>query len=122
VLDETIAKGQIHGGLAQGLGQALLEDAIYEEEGGGQLVTGSFMDYALPRANDMMPNLVSVFRSTPATTHPLGVKGVGEAGTTGAVAAVINAVADALPRSCADKLQMPATPARIWELLRDAAD
>lgn len=120
VLNEVIAEGQIHGGLAQGLGQALLEEAIYERTGGGQLLTGSFMDYALPRANDMTPNLTSVFRPTQAMTNPMGVKGVGEAGATGAIAALINAIADALPPRCAHRLQMPATPAHIWKLLHEA--
>ena len=120
VLDGIIAEGQIHGGLAQGLGQALLENAIYDETSERQLVTGSFMDYALPRANDMMPNLLNIFQTTAATTNPLGVKGVGEAGATGAIAALMNAVADALPYQCARQLQMPATSAHVWELLKDA--
>jgi carbon-monoxide dehydrogenase large subunit len=111
VLDHTIVEGQLHGSLAQGLGQALMEHTIYDSDS-GQLVTGSFMDYAMPRAEDM-PRLTCVEQSVPATTNPLGVKGVGEAGTTGSLAAVMNAIADAIPGAGAH-IDMPATPAKIW--------
>ena len=112
VLDHTIVQGQLHGGLAQGIGQALLERTVYDGDS-GELVSGSFMDYALPRADDM-PRLTSVELSVPATTNPLGVKGVGEAGTTGSLAAVMNAIADAIPGGAGARLNMPATPAKIW--------
>ena len=95
VLDHTIVEGQMHGALAQGLGQALLEQVVYDTDG-GQLVTGSFMDYAMPRADDMPP-MRDALHPVPATTNPLGVKGVGEAGTTGSLAAIMNAIADAIP-------------------------
>jgi carbon-monoxide dehydrogenase large subunit len=119
VISHTLAEGQVHGGVAQGLGQALLEHGIYES-GSGQLVTGSFMDYAMPRAHHMPPALVTADRPTPARTNPLGVKGVGEAGTTASIAAIMNAIADAIPGEAAARLQMPATPQKIWEALRAA--
>jgi aerobic carbon-monoxide dehydrogenase large subunit len=118
VLDHTIVEGQLHGGLAQGLGQALIERAVYDSDS-GQLVTGSFMDYAMPRA-DIMPRLTAVEQSVPATTNPLGVKGVGEAGTTGSLAAVMNAIADAIPGGAGARIDMPATPAKIWAACREA--
>ena len=113
VLDETIVAGQIHGGVAQGLGQALTENTIYDAA--GQLVTGSFMDYALPRA-ELMPDMTVEHRAVACRTNPLGVKGTGEAGTTAAPPAVINAILDALPAGAA--LDMPATPERIWRVLQ----
>jgi carbon-monoxide dehydrogenase large subunit len=113
VLDETIVAGQIHGGVAQGLGQALTENTIYDAA--GQLVTGSFMDYALPRA-DLMPDMTVEHRAVACRTNPLGVKGTGEAGTTAAPPAVINAILDALPLGA--QLDMPATPERIWRALQ----
>jgi carbon-monoxide dehydrogenase large subunit len=113
VLDETIVAGQIHGGVAQGLGQALTENTIYDAA--GQLVTGSFMDYALPRA-DLMPDMTVEHRAVACRTNPLGVKGTGEAGTTAAPPAVMNAILDALPL-CA-QLDMPATPERVWRALQ----
>jgi len=113
VLDHTIVEGQVHGGIVQGLGQVLLEHLVYD--GDGQLVTGSFMDYAMPRAADLPP-LTAAEHSVPATTNPLGVKGVGEAGTTGALAAIMNAIADAVPGAA--HLDMPATPEKIWAACR----
>jgi carbon-monoxide dehydrogenase large subunit len=113
VLDETIVAGQIHGGVAQGLGQALTENTIYDAA--GQLVTGSFMDYALPRA-ELMPDMTVEHRAVACRTNPLGVKGTGEAGTTAAPPAVINAILDALPAGAA--LDMPATSERIWRALQ----
>ena len=95
-LDRIIVEGQVHGSLAQGLGQALTEDAVYDAES-GQLVTGSFMDYGMPHAEIMPIELREALRPTPATTNPLGVKGTGEAGTTAAIAAVMNAVSNAIP-------------------------
>jgi carbon-monoxide dehydrogenase large subunit len=115
VLDHMIVEGQLHGSVAQGLGQAVLENIAYDA--GGQLITGSFMDYAMPRADDMPPIKDSVFE-IPATTNPLGVKGVGEAGTTSAIAAIMNAIADAVP--AAAKLDMPATPEKVWKACREA--
>jgi carbon-monoxide dehydrogenase large subunit len=118
VLDHMIVEGQTHGALASGLGQALLEHAIYDTEG-GQLVSGSFMDYAMPRAVDM-PALRDALHPVPATTNPLGVKGVGEAATTGAIATVMNAITDAIPGGAGAKLAMPATPQRVWEACQAA--
>ena len=118
-LDRTIVEGQVHGSLAQGLGQALTEDAVYDADS-GQLVTGSFMDYGMPHAEIMPIELREVLRPTPATTNPLGVKGTGEAGTTAAIAAVMNAVSNAIPNGAADHMEMPATPARVWEACRKA--
>ena len=112
VLDDVIVEGQIHGGVAQGLGQALTENAIYD--GAGQLVSGSFMDYAMPRA-DLLPDLKVEHRAVACRTNPLGVKGTGEAGTTAAPPAVINAILAALPKGAA--LDMPATPERVWRAL-----
>jgi carbon-monoxide dehydrogenase large subunit len=113
VLDDTIVEGQIHGGVAQGLGQALTENTVYDSS--GQLVSGSFMDYAMPRAHDMPPMQVEHF-AVACRTNPLGVKGTGEAGTTAAPPALINAILDALPSGA--MLDMPATPDRIWQALQ----
>ena len=112
-LDAMIVEGQLHGGLAQGLGQALMEQIFYDEN--GQLVSGSFQDYAMPRAADMPPDIRDALHNVPATTNPLGVKGVGEAGTTASIAAVMNAVADALPGGAGAHLDMPVTAARLWQ-------
>jgi aerobic carbon-monoxide dehydrogenase large subunit len=111
-LDPMLIEGQLHGGVAQGLGQAFLEEAIYDRDS-GQLLTGSFTDYAIPRADDV-PNISGTLHPVPATTNALGVKGVGEAGTTGALAAIMNAIADALPGDAGATLDMPATPYKIW--------
>jgi carbon-monoxide dehydrogenase large subunit len=118
VLDETLTEGQVCGGLAQGIGQALLEHGIYDRAS-GQILSGSFTDYSMPRA-DHMPPLAGAFHSVPCTTNPIGVKGVGEAGTTGALAAVMNAIADALPPG-AKAPDMPATPDRLWRAFRGIA-
>jgi carbon-monoxide dehydrogenase large subunit len=115
VLDHTLAHGQVHGGIAQGLGQALLEHALYDAAS-GQLVTGSFMDYAMPRAEHMPPLLRDDSHPVPATTNPLGVKGVGEAGTTASLAAIMNAIADAVP--AAAQMDMPATMEKVWRACR----
>jgi carbon-monoxide dehydrogenase large subunit len=117
-LDTTIVAGQLHGAIASGLGQALMERTVYDSDS-GQLVTGSFMDYAMPRADDM-PRLREAMHNVPATTNPLGVKGVGEAGTTAAIAAVMNAVADAIPGGAGAHLEMPATAQSIWEACQRA--
>ncbi len=112
LLDDTIVTGQIHGGVAQGLGQALSENTVYDAS--GQLVSGSFMDYAMPRAHDV-PAMNVEHRPVACKTNPLGVKGTGEAGTTAAPPALINAILDALPKGAA--LDMPATSDRIWQAL-----
>jgi carbon-monoxide dehydrogenase large subunit len=111
VMNRLLCEGQIHGGVAQGVGQALMEAIVFDS--GGQLVTGSFQDYAMPRAEDF-PDLVSELTEVPARTNPLGVKGAGEAGATGAPPAVIGAILDALKPLGIDKIDMPATPSRVW--------
>jgi carbon-monoxide dehydrogenase large subunit len=115
VLDDTIVEAQIHGGVAQGIGQALTEDTIYDT--GGQLVSGTFMDYAVPRADTVPPMTVEHY-PVACRTNPVGAKGTGEAGTTAAPPAVINAILDALPEGA--QLDMPATPERIWQALQRA--
>ena len=117
-LDHMIVAGQLHGAIASGLGQALMESTVYDD-GSGQLVTGSFMDYAMPRAEDVPP-LREAMHNVPATTNPLGVKGVGEAGTTAAIAAVMNAVADAIPNGAGAHLEMPASAPRLWQACQQA--
>jgi aerobic carbon-monoxide dehydrogenase large subunit len=117
VLNPMLVEGQIHGGIAQGIGQALLEEIRFDAD--GQLVTGSFMDYAMPRASDM-PLIVSSNPETPTALNPLGVKGVGEAGTVGALSATMNAVCNALQPAGIRHLDMPATPLRVWEALHEA--
>jgi carbon-monoxide dehydrogenase large subunit len=119
VIDHTLAEGQLVGALAQGIGQALMETAVYDESN-GQLVTGTFMDYAMPRAMDMPP-IADAGHNVPATTNPLGVKGVGEAGTTGSIAAIMNAIANAIPDGRGVNIDMPATPAKIWRACRAPA-
>jgi carbon-monoxide dehydrogenase large subunit len=117
MLDEIVVQGQVQGSLANGLGQALTENAIYDAQS-GQLVAGSFMDYGMPRAHTMPVELREAVHSVPATTNPLGVKGTGEAGTTAAIAAVMNAISHAIPNGAADHMEMPATPAKVWEACR----
>ncbi len=117
VLQPVLVEGQVQGGVAQGVGQVLLESGVYDPAS-GQLLAGSFMDYAMPRAADL-PDIASRLRPVPATSNPLGVKGVGEAGTTAALAAVMNAVADALPE--APDIDMPATPDRVWRAIKGSA-
>ncbi len=119
IINPMVVEGQVHGGVAQGLGQALFERIVYEAET-GQLLTGSFMDYDLPKA-DTMPMIAFRTHEVPCTTNPLGVKGCGEAGTVGSLAAAINAVVDALyPITGQVHIDMPATPERVWRAL--AAD
>ena len=116
VLDHTIADGQTIGGMAQGLGQALIEAVRYDDD--GQVLSGSLMDYGMPRA-DMMPDeIASAFHPVPCTTNVLGVKGVGEAGTTAAIAAIMNAIAHAIPNGRGVAIEMPATPEKIWAACR----
>jgi carbon-monoxide dehydrogenase large subunit len=113
IVNPMIVEGQVHGGVAQGIGQALLEGCVYDRES-GQLLTASYMDYALPRASDL-PNFQVDNRVTPCTHNPLGVKGCGEAGAIGAPAAVINAICDA---TGAKDVEMPATSERVWRALQ----
>jgi carbon-monoxide dehydrogenase large subunit len=118
VLNPLIVAGQVHGGVAQGIGQALLENCLYEP-GTAQLQTGSFMDYTMPRADDM-PHFGFSYNEILCTTNPLGIKGCGEAGTVGAAPAVMNAVLDALWERGVRAVDMPMTPVRVWETLRAA--
>ena len=113
IINPLICEGQIHGGIAQGVGQALFENIVYDPDS-GQLVTGSFLDYCMPRAGDFPP-IVSEMLEVPAKTNPLGIKGIGEAGTIAAPPTVVNAVLDALHHLGVEHLDMPLTPARIWE-------
>ena len=118
IINPMIVEGQIHGGLAQGIGQALYEACLYDDE--GQLLTGSYLNYTMPRAADF-PMFRVGNHVTPCTHNPLGAKGVGEVGSIGVPPAVINAVLDALaPRGVQD-IEMPATPERVWRALRDAS-
>ena len=116
LLNPLLVKGQVHGGVAQGAGQILLENTVYDDD--GQLLTASFMDYGMPRADDFSYFEVKA-NSVPTATNPLGVKGVGEAGTVGAMPAVMNAILDALGPLGIRDVDMPATPERIWSLIKD---
>ena len=116
-INPVIVEGQVHGGVVQGVGQALWEEAVYDE--GGQLVTGSMLDYALPRA-DLLPDIEVLSTVTPSPHHPLGVKGIGEAGTIASTAAVYNAVMDALRPLGVSSIRMPLTPQRVWQAIQDA--
>jgi carbon-monoxide dehydrogenase large subunit len=118
IVNPMIVRGQVHGGVAQGLGQALMENTAYDPES-GQLIAGSFMDYALPRADDM-PDIEVEFLEIPCTTNPLGVKGAGEAGAVGSPPALINAVLDALAEDGVRHIDMPATPERVWSAIAEA--
>jgi aerobic carbon-monoxide dehydrogenase large subunit len=117
-VNPMIVRGQVHGGVTQGFGQAALERTVYDPES-GQLLSGSFTDYALPRADDM-PDIEVAFIEVPCATNPLGVKGAGEAGAVGSPPAVINAILDALAEDGVRALDMPATPERVWQALRAA--
>ncbi|MEK9588246.1 MAG: xanthine dehydrogenase family protein molybdopterin-binding subunit [Gammaproteobacteria bacterium] len=114
LINPMIVEGQVHGGIAQGVGQALLEQAVYDDA--GQLITGSYMDYCMPRADDL-PNFTVGMTCTPCTHNPIGAKGCGEAGAIGSPPAVINAVLDAIGETDMD---MPATPERVWSMLKRA--
>ena len=118
IVNPMIVEGQVHGGVAQGIGQALLENCVYDAES-GQLLTGSYMDYAMPRADDL-PSFKVGTKVTPCTHNPLGVKGCGEAGAIGAPAAMMNAVHDALAAAGVKYLDMPASPHRVWQAIRSA--
>src|SRR5215469_12343487 len=117
VLNPLLLHGQVVGGIAQGAGQILMENIHFDE--GGQLVTGSFMDYAMPRASDL-PDIEVESNPVPTKTNPLGVKGAGEAGSVGAMPAVANAIVDALSEFGIRHIEMPATPERVWRAIREA--
>jgi carbon-monoxide dehydrogenase large subunit len=118
VVNHLTLEGQIHGGIAQGAGQALMEEVVYDRES-GQLLTASFMEYAMPRA-DTLPPVIVGSNPVPTELNPLGAKGAGEAGTVGALPAVMNAVMDALTPLGVKHLDMPATPARVWNAIQEA--
>jgi len=118
MVNPMLVQGQIHGGIVQGLGQGLFEELAYDGHS-GQLITGSFMDYAMPRADDM-PNFDVGHHEVPTKVNPLGAKGVGEAGTVGALPALLNAVNDALAPLGVRHLDMPVTPERVWRAIQDA--
>ncbi len=114
-VNPMIVRGQVHGGVAQGFGQAVLERTAYDPDS-GQLLSGSFMDYAMPRADDLSDIEVE-FVEVPCRTNPLGVKGAGEAGAVGSPPAVINAIVDALSPLGVKHIDMPATPEKVWKAL-----
>jgi carbon-monoxide dehydrogenase large subunit len=118
VINPLLVEGQIHGGVVQGIGQALMENVSYDSE--GQLLTGSYMDYAMPRAKNA-PMFDVVSHPVPATSNPLGTKGCGEAGCAGALTSVMNAIVDALSEHGITHIDMPASPARVWQALQGAA-
>ena len=117
MINPLLVAGQLHGGIAQGIGQALMENIVYD--GSGQLVSGSFMDYCMPRADHFCAFELGE-NEVPTKTNPLGVKGAGESGTVGALAAVMNAVNDALARIGAPYAPMPATSETIWRAIQAA--
>ena len=119
IMNPLLLAGQIHGGIAQGIGQALFEDVVYEP-GTGQLQSGSFMDYCMPRADDM-PSFTLDDHAVPCTSNPLGVKGGGESGTVPAMPAIIHAILDALGPHAVTHIDMPATPHTVWRAMRDAS-
>ena len=117
LINPLLVEGQAHGGIVQGIGQALCEATAYDAD--GQLLTGSFMDYALPRAEDA-PSFAFESHPVPARTNLLGAKGCGEAGCAGSLPAVMNAVVDALAEFGITHIDMPATPQRIWQAIQQA--
>jgi len=119
VINPMIVAGQLHGGIVQGIGQALFESCIYDETS-GQLLSGSFMDYCMPRA-DNLPKMTIETHSTPCAHTPMGVKGCGEVGTIGSPAAVMNAVVDALAHLGVSHVDMPATANRIWRAMQSGS-
>jgi carbon-monoxide dehydrogenase large subunit len=116
-INPVIVEGQVHGGVVQGVGQALWEEAVYDDN--GQLLTGSMLDYALPRA-DLLPTIEVLSTVTPSPHHPLGLKGIGEAGTIASTAATYNAVMDALAPFGVTTINMPATPERVYTAIKSA--
>jgi aerobic carbon-monoxide dehydrogenase large subunit len=119
VINPAIVEGQVHGGIAQGIGQALYEEGVYDDD--GNLVTSTLADYLIPSAADL-PSYVTDRTETPATTNPLGVKGIGEAGTIAATPAVVNAIIDALRPFGINDITMPCTPERVWRAIQDARE
>ena len=115
LINPMIVEGQIHGGLAQGIGQAMIEEVVYSDD--GQLMTGSFMDYALPRAIDF-PRFELAATVTPTPVNPLGAKGVGEAGTLGATPSVVNAAVDALSEFGVKHIDMMLRPEKLWRIIQ----
>jgi carbon-monoxide dehydrogenase large subunit len=113
-----IVHGQVHGGIVQGVGQALWEQYVYEP-GSGQVLSGSFMDYAMPKA-DMVPFFDTELSEVPSPTHPLGIRPAGEGGTTPALGVVINAVVDAVSEFGVTHIEMPATPERVWRAIQNS--
>jgi carbon-monoxide dehydrogenase large subunit len=118
VINPLMVEGQVHGGTVQGIGQALYEGCVYDES--GQLLTGSFMDYAMPRAGDV-PGFSFAYNEVPCSANPLGVKGCGEAGAIGAPPATINAIVDALSQFGVQHIDMPATPEKVWRAINGGA-
>ena len=118
-VNPLIVRGQVHGGVAQGYGQAVLENTAYDATS-GQLISGSFMDYALPRADDL-PDIEVDLLEVPCTENPLGVKGAGEAGAVGSPPALINAIIDALSGDGVTHIDMPATPEKVWQAMSKKA-
>jgi carbon-monoxide dehydrogenase large subunit len=118
-INPLIVEGQVHGGLAQGIAQALFEEAVFDDA--GNLTTGTFVDYTIPSAADL-PSFTTDRTETPATSNPLGVKGVGEAGTIASTPAVVNAIVDALRPFGVNDIQMPATPERVWRAVHSGAE
>jgi carbon-monoxide dehydrogenase large subunit len=116
-VNPMIVHGQVHGGIAQGVGQALWEQIVYDRDT-SQMVTGSFMDYAMPRASGL-PSYVTELSEVPCTTHPLGIRPAGEGGTTPALGVVMNAIVDALSDFGVTHVEMPATPERIWRAIQN---
>jgi aerobic carbon-monoxide dehydrogenase large subunit len=119
ILNPQLVEGQVHGGIAQGFGQAMLENAVHDDQ--GQLLTASFMDYALPRAQDL-PLFQFTTEPVPSTANVLGMKGCGEAGTVGALGAICNAVADAMAPLGVTQIDMPFTPQRVWGWIAASAN
>ena len=117
MVNPQIVEGQVHGGLAQGIAQALYEEVVYDEM--GNLTTGTIVDYYAPSAADL-PEFRTDRTETPATTNPLGVKGVGEAGTIASTPAIINAVVDALRHLGVNEVMMPASPRNVWTAIQNA--
>jgi carbon-monoxide dehydrogenase large subunit len=119
LINPRLALGQVHGGVVQGIGQSLLEHVVFDPES-GQLLSGSFLDYAIPRAQDLPDFAGGLNESAPTASNPLGVKGTGQAGAIAAPQAIMNAVLDALSPLGIDQLDMPATPFLVWSAIQAA--
>jgi carbon-monoxide dehydrogenase large subunit len=117
IINPMLVEGQCHGGVVQGIGQAILEHAVYDSS--GQPLTGTFMDYAMPRA-EHAPDFRFASHPVPAKTNALGVKGCGEAGCAGSITSIMNAISDALTSAGAKPVEMPATPEKVWQALSQA--